>query len=323
MRILATTTVLLGSVLLWTLGHAQSATGPHVAEQTPILRARADLVVLHVAIRDRESRFVPGLTAQQFKIYEDGVLQTIRFFSHEDRPATIGLVIDNSGSMRAKRRDVIAASLAFIRASNPENELFITNFNEAVWPGLPPSMPFTMDSPLLEVVLSRTLARGQTALYDAISAALDHLKNGANSRQVLVVVSDGRDNASVTRLDQVLRRAQEAHAVIFTLGLFDELSYDRNPDVLKRLAAVTGGERYLPRHAAEASSILERIARDIRNTYDIGYESTNPKRDGKFRRIDVGVNSGDGERLRARARTGYIVPADPERQRETTPPTRQ
>ena len=307
----ATTTVLLGSALLCALGHAQPV-GLPLLEQTPILRARSDLVVLHVAVHDGESRFVRGLTAQQFKIYEDGVPQRIQVFSHEDRPATIGLVIDNSGSMRAKRRDVLAASLAFIRASNPQNELFITNFNEAVWLGLPPYMPFTTDPAILEVVLGRTLARGQTALYDGIGTALDHLENGTNSRQVLVVISDGGDNASATSLDSVLRRAQEAHAVIFTVGLFDELSDDRNPGVLKRLAAVTGGERFLPRDLQEASSILERIARDIRNTYDIGYESTNPRRDGKFRQIEVKIDSRGHRRLNVRARTGYIVPADPE-----------
>lgn len=303
--------LLLASMLFWTSSRAQPARGSPVDEgQIPVLRAQSDLVVLHVAVQDRASRFVPGLTARQFKIYEDGAPQTIRFFSREDSPATIGLVVDNSGSMRAKRRDVIAGSLAFIRASNPDNELFITNFNEAVWPSLPPSVPFTSDRTVLTSALSATRARGQTALYDAVSQALEHLTLGANSRQVLVVISDGSDNASVARLDQVLQRAQEAHAVIYTLGLFDESSFDRNPRVLKQLAAVTGGERFLPDNVREASNVLERVARDIRNAYDIGYESTNPKRDGKFRRIQVTVDSGTGERFSVRTRTGYIVPAE-------------
>ena len=304
-------TALVGSALVAVLGLAQTALPPN-GEQGPVLRSGAELVVLHVAVRDRQSRFVPGLEPDQFRVYEDGVPQTIQFFAHDDRPATIGLVVDNSGSMRSRRHDVRTAALAFIRASNPHNELFIANFNENVWAGLPPYLPFSSDPAILEIVLARTIARGQTALYDAVSAALEHLKGGTNGRQALVVISDGEDNASRTRLDEVLQRAQEAHAVIFTLGLFDERSDDRNPAVLKQLADVTGGERFLPRNSRDASAILERIAHDIRNTYDIGYESTNSRHDGKFRRIEVRVETRHRERVTVRARTGYVVPRDPE-----------
>ena len=155
-----------------------------------------DMVVLHATVRDRRGILVSGLGKDDFQVYEDGVLQQIESFSHEDIPVTVGLVVDNSGSMRPKRSEVIAASLAFARSSNAEDQIFVVSFNEKVSFGLPADTPFTDKVDQLESALSKTAADGQTALYDAVAAALDHLKKGDRDKKVLIVISDGGDNAS-------------------------------------------------------------------------------------------------------------------------------
>ena len=279
--------------------------------RAPDIRVHSDLVVLHAVVLDRRSRFVQGLGQDQFTVYEDGALQTIAFFVPEDQPATVGLVIDNSGSMHAKRTDVIVAGHAFVRASHPRNELFLVHFNERVWSGLPDATPFTLDPGPLFQALSRTGARGQTALYDAVSRALDHVALGTNHHRVLIVISDGRDNASATRFAPLLLRARQSEAVIYTIGLFDTASRDRNPEVLRQLAAATGGAAYFPKNSAKATTTLEQIARDIRSTYTIGFVPTNLKRDGQYRRIRVTVHTQRDTDLNVRTRAGYIAPGDP------------
>lgn len=300
------------SLMLGGAGDAQSPDLPlGRGTQTPNIRVHSDLVVLHVAVTDRESRFIPGLTRAEFKVYEDGAPQTISFFSHDDHPATVGLVIDNSGSMRTKRAEVITAAQALVRASNPRDELFIINFNEDVWAGLPPDLPFTSDADVLARALSSTQARGETALYDAVARALDHLDLGVNPRRVLVVVSDGGDNASSTGREQLIERARRGDTVVYSIGLFDKDLTERNTDVLRQLSAVTGGECFLPANVQEAGRILERIAQDIRHTYTIGYVPTNANRDGRYRKLRVTLESGQPRRkLKVRARSGYEAPSE-------------
>ena len=279
--------------------------------RAPDITVHSDLVVLHAVVSDDRSRFVGGLTRDQFAVYEDGVRQTIEFFAAEDQPATVGLVIDNSGSMHPKRGDVIAAGHAFVRASHPGNELFLLHFNERVWSGLPEAVPFTANPGLLFETLSRTGARGQTALYDAMSQALDHVARGTNHHRVLVVISDGRDNASTTQLAPLLGRARQSDAVVYTIGLFDRDSRDRNPKVLREIAATTGGMAYFPKNSANAVSTLEQIARDIRSTYTIGFAPTNATRDGQHRSIRVTARGPGGTELTVRTRAGYLAPLDP------------
>ena len=284
----------------------------------PDIRVHSDLVVLHAVVLDHRSRFVQGLARDQFAVYEDGALQAIAFFVPEDQPATVGLVIDNSGSMHTKRTDVIAAGHAFVRASHPRNELFLVHFNERVWSGLPDATTFTRDPNPLFQALSRTGARGQTALYDAVSRALDHVALGTNHHRVLVVISDGRDNASATRLAPLLLRARQSEAVIYTIGLFDDGSRDRDPEVLRELATATGGIAHFPKSSAKATVTLEQIARDIRSTYTIGFVPTNLKRDGQYRRLRVTVHAPGEADLKVRTRAGYIAPIDPPQE----PPSR-
>jgi Ca-activated chloride channel family protein len=273
------------------------------------IKVNVDMVVLGATAQDRKKTPVSGLGKDDFQVYEDGVLQTIKYFSHEDIPVTVGLVIDNSGSMRPKRRDVIGAALAFARSSNPHDQMFVVNFNERVSFGLPVNTPFTDQVAQLEKALSRVRADGETALYDAVAAALEHLKSGSRDRKVLIVISDGGDNASKHRRAEIMALVGQNDAMIYTIGIFDHQDADRNPGVLKQLAKNSGGEAFLPESLKDIAPICERIAHDIRNQYTIAYIPTNGKRDGKYRAIQVKASTPGGGHLSVRTRTGYFAPA--------------
>ena len=272
-------------------------------------KVNVDVVVLRATADDRKNLPVSGLAQEDFQVYEDGVLQPIKYFSHEDIPVTVGLVVDNSGSMRPKRQDVIAAALAFARSSNPQDQMFVVNFNEKVSFGLPVNMAFTDQVPQLQVALSSVEADGETALYDAIAVALEHLKKGVRDKKVLIVVSDGGDNASKHKLTEIMVLAGQSNAIIYTIGIFDDQDPDRNPAVLKRLAKETGGESFLPESLADVTPICGRIARDIRNQYTIAYVPTNRKRDGTYRAIQVKAGAPGHGHLSVRTRTAYFAPA--------------
>ncbi len=274
------------------------------------LKLNSDLVVLNATVRDGKGIPVSGLSKEDFQVFEDGVPQRINDFTHEDIPVTAGLVVDNSGSMGPKRKDVIAAALAFARSSNPADQMFVVNFNEHVSFALPRDKPFTDSVPELQVALSTIRADGMTALYDAVAAALEHLKKGNRDKKVLIVVSDGGDNASTRKLDQIMVMAGQSDAVIYTLGLFDDTDRDKNPGVLKQLARATGGEAFLPDALSKVVPICERIARDIRNQYTLTYTPTNRTRDSKYRVIHVTAQASGRGRLSVRTRTGYYAPLD-------------
>jgi Ca-activated chloride channel homolog len=274
------------------------------------IRVSANLVVLHATVQDHKGVLVSGLDKDSFQVYEDGALQQIKYFSHDDIPVTVGLVIDNSGSMGRKRAEVIAAALAFARSSNPQDQMFVVNFNEHVRFALPDNTPFTDQVPELEAALSRIITNGQTALYDAVAAALEHLAKGNRDKKVLIVISDGGDNASQHNLAQIMTMAQHADAIIYTIGLFDEADEDRNPVVLRQLAKDTGGDVFLPQSIKEAVPICERIARDIRNQYSIAYVPTNDKQDGTYRTIEVKASAPGRGHLLVRTRAGYRATLD-------------
>src|SRR3954463_744786 len=169
------------------------------AQSAPAFKSSADLAVLHVSVVDKHAGFVSGLSRDAFAVYEDGRPQPIAFFENEDTPVSVGLVIDSSQSIPPRRDAVIAAGMAFAQSSHPDDEIFTLNFNERVWPGLPDGQAFTSDHAELHDALNRSASRGQTALFDAIHAGLEHLDGGVKSRKVLIVVSDGGDNASTTK----------------------------------------------------------------------------------------------------------------------------
>ena len=215
--------------------------------------------------------------------------------------------------MTPKRADVIAAALAFARSSNPLDQMFVVKFNEKVSFGLPANTPFTDQVEQLQVALSRISSSGETALYDAVVAALEHLKKGTRDKKVLIVISDGGDNASKHKLKEITTLAGQSDAIIYTIGIFDEQDGDQNPSVLKRLAKDTGGEAFLPQSLKEIAPICEQIAHDIRNQYTLAYVPANRKRDGTYRVIQVKAISRDRGRLAVRARTGYFAPLGTQR----------
>jgi VWFA-related protein len=274
------------------------------------ISVHVNMVVLHVTALERRNVLVSGLDKENFQIFEDGIPQQIKHFSHEDIPVTVGLVIDNSGSMGPKRTDVIAAALAFARSSNPRDQMFVVNFNEKVSFALPDSIPFTDNVSQLELALSRTITAGQTALYDAVDVALDHLSKGDRDKKVLIIISDGGDNASKQKLEAVLAKAKRSDAIIYSIGIFDAQDADRNPGVLNRFAQQTGGETFLPESVKDVVPICERIARDIRNQYTLAYVPTNKIQDGTYRMVQVRASAPGHGRLMVRTRSGYFAPTN-------------
>src|ERR1700730_10606075 len=275
------------------------------------IRSNVDLVVLRASVRDHTGAPISGLTQENFQVYEDKILQQIESFSHEDIPVTAGLVIDNSGSMRPKHSDVIAAAVAFARSSNPKDEIFVVNFNEHVSMGLPADSPFTSNVAQLETALSRNVITGMTALYDAIAAGLEQLQKGKWDKKVLIVVSDGGDNASKHNLAQVMSMVIQSNAAIYTMGIFDETDEDRNPRVLKHLSGASGGEAFFPKSLQEILPICEQIAHDIRSQYTITFIPENKKQDETYRTISVKAREASGgRRLSVITRAGYSAPSN-------------
>jgi len=275
-----------------------------LAQARPVYSSHSDVVVLHVSVLDRHAGFVSDLPQEAFAVTEDGRPQQIEFFEHDDTPVTVGLVIDSSTSMVRRRQGVIAAGMAFAESSNPADELFTINFNERIWPGLDEGQDFTSDSGTLRRALDRSTARGKTAFFDALATAMRHLEKGHEPRKVLIVVSDGGDNASRTTCDEILDAALRSDVVIYTVGIFDAEDEDKNPKLLKRLAEVTGGEAFFPSTKDDVKPVLERIARDIRSSYTLGY-APQDGRSGEHR-LHVDVRDPQRRKLSVRARDVYV-----------------
>lgn len=293
------------SVAVLVLFSAATLTAAHTQ---PTFRAQSDLVVVHAMVEDGRGAAVPGLEAANFLVYEDNYPQKISFFSAADAPASIGLLIDNSTSMSNKRERVVAAAVQFAELSNPEDEIFVLAFNEHVREAWAPRIIQESDVSILRAtLLNRIGARGKTALYDAINAALDRMNAAAHTRQVLVIVSDGSDNASDAGLEDTLTRIQSSSAMIYSVVMHDPVGRDGNPRLLRRISELTGGEAFVTRELDDIPEALEHIARDIRATYTIGYVPTNQARDGKLRKLRVVASDGDGHPLKVQARGGYIA----------------
>jgi Ca-activated chloride channel family protein len=264
-----------------------------------------DLVVLNATVRDQKGRLASELREQDFEIYEDGVRQSIRLFRNEDTPVTVGLVIDHSGSMRQKLGSVIAAARTFVQSSSPDDQMFVVNFNENVTLGLPPAMPFTNRPAELARAISDTPATGRTALYDAVLKARERVARGSRDKKVLIVISDGGDNASTHTLDDILQAGARSNIQVYTIGIFDPDDPDRNPGVLKRLAQATGGEAFIPEDLSQVVAVCERIARDIRSQYTLGYLSSSVAQTGVYHTIKVVARGTGKSKLSVRTRSGY------------------
>ncbi len=277
------------------------------------IKANVDLVVLHVTIADEAGQFVGDLKRNDFRVFENKIEQNISVFSREDVPVTMGLVIDNSGSMREKREQVNSAAMTFVKTSNPQDEAFVVNFNDEYY--LDTDGDFTSDQKDLNNALSRIDTRGSTALYDAVIGSLEHLKKAHKDKRVLLVITDGDDDASRKSLSDTMKAAQQSNAAIYAIGVFsaddrnnDKKMVRRSTKELRDLAEVTGGMAYFPETLDEVKPVCEQVARDIRNQYTLGYYPTNAAKDGTFRPVQVQLISSEGHgKLSVRTRTGYYA----------------
>jgi Ca-activated chloride channel homolog len=301
-------------ILLLFAGTTSLRSQSSTAEARYSIKANVDLVVLPVSVLDRGGRKVQGLNKEDFRVYEDRMEQTISFFSAEDAPVTMGLVIDNSGSMRGKREQVVAAAMSFVKTSNSRDEIFVVNFNDRWYLDL--KEDFTSDPVELLQALSRIDASAGTALYDALLLSLSHIKKGNLDRKVLLLITDGDDDASRATLEQTVRSVEESRATIYTIGIFSRSDQQEEPKmvrnskkILTRLARATGGVAYFPDDIAQIEAICGEIAREIRDQYTLGYYPANTSRDGKFRSVRVRVQSPRLKgKLTAHSRAGYTSP---------------
>ncbi len=306
--------------LIAALSTAQTPPQPPPASQdeTPTFKAQTNQVVLHASVTDKNGKLLTNIPQSAFKVYENGVEQPLNLFRREDVPVSMGIIIDNSGSMRDKRTKVAAASMALVKASNPQDEMFIVNFNDDAYL----DQPFTSDNKKLEEALDKIDSRGGTAMRDAISMSIDYLKeSGKKDKKVLLVVTDGNDNTSNETLERLVRKARQSEVLIYCVGLLNEeepREARKAKRALKSLAEASGGLDYYPKDLAEVDRITPQIAHEIRNQYIIGYLPTNAALDGTFRKINV-VIAGYGRPM-VRTRNGYYAsPAAPPKSSSALP----
>ncbi|MEO8592628.1 MAG: VWA domain-containing protein [Candidatus Solibacter sp.] len=277
-------------------------------DQDSLISIQVSRVVLHATVREGKGRFVGDLQKQNFEVLEDGVRQEIVSFSREDLPVAAGILVDNSQSMFNKNSEVVAAAKAFVRASNPKDEIFVLHFNDHLTYGLPPNIPFTSERSLLFEALDRLSVDGQTALYDAIIEGLNQLKKSKLAKKALFVISDGGDNLSRHKDTDVIRDADLSGSLFYAIGIYDPMDGDANPGVLRKLALNTGGEVFFPKELAEVSKLCENIARDLRSQYMISYAPPEKAAGGRdYRKIQVRVKDPQRRKLVVRTRTGYYA----------------
>lgn len=291
----------MGGVLMATIGG--QPTSPE--EQEPTIRMDVNLTLLHAAVVDHAGQYVAGLNQRDFQLSVDGAPRAITVFEPDDAPVAAGILVDNSASMINKGSHVIAASLAFARASNPQDEMFVVHFSDQVRLGLPPDRQFTGSISELETALSAFAGEGTTALYDAVELAISHLHEAKLERKVLLIISDGGDNSSHQHLADVLQMAQKAGVVIYCIGIYDETSWDQNPRVLTEFAELTGGKAFFPSALTDVKDTCVKIAGDIRRQYTLGFES---EEDGEYHRIKITAQNHLYGELRVQTRSGYFAP---------------
>jgi len=268
-----------------------------------VFKKEVEEVVVHTTVMDDKNRLVTNLDKSAFTVFENDQLQTITSFRHEDIPVAMGIVIDNSGSMREKRDKVNKAALNLVRSSNPQDQVFVVNFNDEYYL----DQDFTSNINKLREALEKVEARGGTALYDAILASANHLKEARLQKKILFVVTDGEDNASRNTLEQTVRQLQEENGpTVYAIGLLGEEKARRARRALETIAQRTGGIAYLPRTLDEVDQISSTVAHDIRNQYTIGYKPTTPKSAGGYRGIRVEAHAKGYGKLTVRTRSGYF-----------------
>lgn len=275
-----------------------------------VFRKDVDEVLLHASVIDDKQHIVTNLDKNAFSVFEDGKPQTIISFHHEDIPVAIGIIIDNSGSMREKRSKVNQAALNLVRASNPQDEVFIVNFNDEYYL----DQDFTNDLLKMKEALEKIDARGGTAMYDAVVASAEHVKHNARlEKKVLLVVTDGEDNASNETLEQAVKQLQQENGPsVYAIGILgDEEHPKRARKALEIITQRTGGIAFFPKTLDEVDEISRTVARDIRNQYTIGYRPTNPRGSGGFRSVRLDAKSKGHNKLMVRTKSGYYATAQP------------
>jgi Ca-activated chloride channel homolog len=299
--------------------HAASSTGQSAQNSTQnpdtsdsgvfVFRKEVEEVVLHATVIDDKQRIVTTLDKGDFNVFENGHPQTITSFRHEDIPVAMGIVVDNSGSMREKRAKVNAAALNLVRASNSNDEVCIVNFNDEYYL----DQDFTANIKKLKEGLEKIEARGGTALYDAVVATAEHLKKDAKlEKKVIFVVTDGEDNESSETLEQAVRRLQgENGPTVYAIGILEKEEHPKKAKrALQIMAERTGGIAFFPQTLDEVDAISRTVAHDIRTQYTIGYKPTTPKNQGGYRQVKVDARSGHGK-LTVRTKSGYYAGAEP------------
>ncbi len=274
------------------------------AQQEFAIRANVALVQLPARVTDNNGHAVIGLDKDAFQLFVDDVPQPISLFQGEDAPVTAGIVVDNSASMAPKREQVIAGALAFARASNPKDEMFVLHFNDRARFGLPPGTLFTGRIPELETAIGAFDLGGTTAFYDALLMAQSQLRSAGNPRKILLTITDGGDNASHATLNDTLNLATKAGIVVYPIGIFGEDDHDRNPQVLSKIARQTGGEAFFPEQLADVTRACVSIAKNIRTQYTLGFRGAD---DGKYHSVRLTVRDPRYGPLRVETRAGYVA----------------
>src|SRR5580658_3425630 len=299
----------------------QGAASPNVSQnsaQNPdsadsgvfVFRKQVEEVVLHATVVDDKQHIVTSLGKDDFNVYEDGHPQTITSFRHEDIPVAMGIVVDNSGSMREKREKVNAAALNLVRASNPSDEVCIVNFNDEYYL----DQDFTANINKLKQGLEKIEARGGTALYDAVVATAEHLKKGAKlEKRVILVVTDGDDNESAQTLELAVRRLQaENGPTVYSIGILEREEHPKHAKrALQIMSERTGGIAFFPQTLDEVDAISRTVAHDIRTQYTIGYKPSNPKSQGGYRQVKVDAHAHSYGKLSVRTKSGYYAGTEP------------
>jgi Ca-activated chloride channel homolog len=296
------------SITAWPLGPARPGEIQKRQDGIYTMHQDVDEVLLTCAVVDEKGRSVTDLSRGDFRVWEDAVPQTTSSFLHKDQPVSLGILVDNSGSMLDKRAAVNAAAVNLLRASNPQDSTFIVNFSDRAFL----DQGFTSDIGALSRGLSHFDSKGTTALYDSVAASADELaRHGKLPKQVLLVITDGADNASRLELEQAIRRVQNLGGpVVYTIGLLfgaDKDESERARSALERLAEETGGIAYFPHSLEDVDNIAMEVAHDIREQYTIGYRSTKPSSMGGYRVLRVEANAPRHGKLIVRTRKGYYA----------------
>jgi len=299
-------TVSYATRLVLALALGAGALAAQKSDEEPIFRTDTRLVVLHVTVVDKNGRLITTLPESAFQVFENGVPQKVKLFKREDVPVSMGLVIDNSGSMRDKRQKVAAAAVALVKDSNKEDEVFVVNFNDEAYL----DCDFTNKIEKMDQALSRIDSAGGTAMREAISMSIKYMKEKAKKdKKVILVVTDGNDNASTISLENLVKQAQQSEVIVYTIGLLSEeekREAKRAKRALDLLTEATGGQAYYPKELVDVERIAHQVAHDIRNQYILAY--TPATLDGSFRQIKV-VANGPGHPT-VRTRTGYYATPD-------------